>query len=194
MKKLSQTKLIAAISAVTLLSTALLSPTRLEASIVFSTLSGGTATVGLILPFLAGASTTAAALEFLKIGLRTSGWRSAGSFTIAAFAAFTGFILLDSGGRRSVLFGSISLERALTLGLSYDQWKAYEESIPLLNALREETVERTLRYAQNNSQATAEELLQELSSSWNELASEALDPAAVLAARKLTDQLIAQSF
>ncbi|NDD91227.1 hypothetical protein EBZ37_03990 [bacterium] len=194
MKKLSSTKLIALVSAFVLLSSAMLSPTRLEASIVVSTLSGGTATVGLILPFLAGASTTAAALEFFKIGLRTQGWRSVGSFTLSAFAAFTGFILLDSGDRRSVLFGSISLERAVALGLSYEQWRAYDENLPLLNALREETVERTLTYAQQNPQATDEDLLQELSSNWHKLSSESLDATAVLAAQKLTDQLIAQRF
>ncbi|MBU6375964.1 MAG: hypothetical protein KGQ59_08220, partial [Bdellovibrionales bacterium] len=143
-------------------------------------------------PFLAGASTTAAAFEFFKMGLRTQGLRSVLSMTLSGFAAATGFILLDASEKGSVLFQPLSSEQALALGLSQEEWLAYDENLPFLNALREEAVLRTLEHVKTHPQSTEEDVLFELSSQWTTLTAESIDPAAISAARKLSDALLTQ--
>lgn len=191
MKKFKRS--VASILAFELLATSIavpLAPKRAEAAIAFGSLATPAQPGVLLLGFAAGVSTAAAAVEFFRIGLREHGLKSAGAFMLSALNGLVGWIILEApngpGGSRGLMLVSLSDRDAAAIGLSAEEHAAYEADLPLLNALMEESLVRTL----SNEGLDDDGFISQVGVQWNVLTDGAVDPRSVLAVRKIADRIM----
>jgi hypothetical protein len=143
-------------------------------------------TAGLSVTFLITAASVGSGIEFFKTARGSSGGKAALHYLLAAGAAVGGLIILDGPEAGGLRLDSLSDPQALELGLTDLEHRAYEQELPLINAVAEEAVARTEAAFLNRSHSGSEDqVILTLHSHWVELSGQALSPEAVSAVRKI---------
>jgi hypothetical protein len=185
-KRLSRFWLLALL-AVSLLS----APRPARAGIAIAGIGSGQP-IATLLVFAVGASSAAASVEFFRIGLRENGLRSAGAFLLSVLSGIAGYVILDANDPRTGSLASLSESDAKRSGLTPAEWKAYQDDLPLLNALREEVLTRASRAVRAQPEMRDETAVLLLREEWYSLSEGAVDPLSLIAVRKLSDRVVSR--
>ena len=104
------------------------------------------------------------------------------------FTLASGMIMLDGedAAQAHMEFGSLSSEKAQQIGLSAEEHAAFERERAEINALREETIVRSLKTAEKNPDMTTEQLVEATSRDWKEMTSGVLSKESLSAVQKIS--------
>ena len=176
-------RLIAAAMAGVIFTSTVAMPRRAHA--LFSAASYGQLTSVLL---FSGACAGAAAggISLVVRAWRSSGIEAFSLYVMGALSIFGAAILLDGHAQASGEFLPLDEERAGAIGLTTTEWAAYENELPLINALREETLLETQKAYPNPEQVSDQALLDHVRDEWKNLTEGVLSVESFKAVEKIS--------
>jgi hypothetical protein len=195
MKTLSKKCTALAVAAALFTASSTVAPKRSEAALglLVGTLGGNP--VASVMFFVGAVGSGVGAVHFFKKGWKSSGGEAFVNYLIAAACAVGAYVMLDSSDARSGELKSMNAEDAKKLGLTDAEWRSYEADLPLVNALREETIARTnadLKNLEVKTAADLEKIVTQLRTHWQSLSEGAIAPETQSVIQKLGRAAVAQ--
>ena len=165
-------------------------PRRAEAGFVGLLIAYGGSSLAGGVGLLAAAGSTGGAILFAQRAWDSRGSRAVAYTLLAVGCAIGAFYLLDSPEKASGELRSLSPPEAARIGMTPEEHRAYESSLPEINAVREEAIVRVAREFPEgsvNNRGQFEKVLLRLHEEWRALAPAVLDARAVAAIDKLSE-------
>lgn len=198
----SRFKQLVAVALLLSLSIGAVVPRRAEATfgggaiLISAIFLGGVNTqLGLLLGgvLLTSAASVSGGVEFIQKARIASGAKKTAFWVIALGALLAGGLILDgSQAEGSIQMVSLSPEEGARLGMTPEEYSAYESELPLINALNEEVllrVDQELQEKVSGSKPGDLEIASSLHRHWQELARSALSPESMSAVEKIGARL-----
>jgi hypothetical protein len=195
MKSLNKKCTALAVAASLFMASSTLAPRRADAvlGLLVATLGGNP--IASVMFFVGAVGSGVGAVHFFKKGWKNSGGDAFVSYLIAAACAVGAYVMLDGDDAQSGELKSMTAKDAEKLGLTQAEWQSYEAELPLVNALREETILRTnadLKDFAVKSDADLEKVVTQIRAHWGALSEGVLAPETHSAIQKMGRAAVAQ--